>query len=148
MTYEDIEMISANRVVMYTCIVYTYRPQNEDPNCARLATGWTSIDCPFDWTTQPADITTSKIMWNSVPTSGGRYAVENVKNIIYIHWLTAMNTSAFQMILSPLSLHKNIIHTPRYKIGMYVCMWIVCGLYNLTQAGMLANNLLKERLER
>ena len=43
--------------------------------------GGNLIDYPFELTTQTADLTTSKVMWNSViSTRDARYACADVKN--------------------------------------------------------------------
>ena len=58
-----------------------YRPKKADPNCVRLTVGGNLFDYPHELITQTADITTSKIMWNSIiSTISARYACADVKN--------------------------------------------------------------------
>ena len=71
MTHEEIATIPKDQTVTYTRIVCNFCPQKEDPNRVRLAAGRNLIDCPFDCTTRTADVTTSKIMWNSVISTTG-----------------------------------------------------------------------------
>ena len=59
-------MIPNDRVVTYANIVVDYRPQKEDPNRVRITAGAILIVYPGELTTRTADITTSKILWNSV----------------------------------------------------------------------------------
>ena len=80
-TLEEIANISPDRTVTYAKIVVDYRPQKSDPNRVQLTGGGNLIDYPHELTMQTADITTSKIMWNSViSTTGARYACADVKN--------------------------------------------------------------------
>ena len=53
-------------VVTYDNIRIYYRPQKEDPNCVSITAGGNLIIYPGELTTRTADITTSKIPWNSV----------------------------------------------------------------------------------
>ena len=63
---DQIHEIPNDRVVMYANIFVDYRPQKEDPNRVRIATGGNLIIYPGELTTRTADITTSKILWNSI----------------------------------------------------------------------------------
>ena len=85
MTHEEIAQILSNRVVTYTRIVCDFCPQKEDPNRVQLAVGGNLIDCPFNCTTRTADVTTGKIMWNSIiSTQGAQYAVADVNFFICV----------------------------------------------------------------
>ena len=73
--------ISKDQVVAYAKIVVDYRPQKKDPNRVRIPAGGNLINYPFELTTRTADITTSKIMWNSaVSTRGARYMCADAGN--------------------------------------------------------------------
>ena len=62
------------RVVTYANIIVDYRPHKEDPNRVRITAGGNLIIYPGELTTRTADITTSKIMWNSVlSTKNAKY---------------------------------------------------------------------------
>ena len=65
MTLEEITQIPSDRTVTYTGIVVDYRPQKDDPNRIHITVGGNLIDYPGERTTQPADLTTAKILWNS-----------------------------------------------------------------------------------
>ena len=93
MTHDEIAKIPKDRVVTYTRIVCDYRPQKEDPNRVRLAAGGNLIDYPEDCKTRTTDVTTSKIMWNSViSTPGARYACADVKFFICVRQWKGMNS--------------------------------------------------------
>ena len=59
-------LIPNDRAVTYANIVVDYRPQKDDPNRVRITAGGNLIIYPGELTTRTADITTSKILWNSV----------------------------------------------------------------------------------
>ena len=66
---------------MYDCIVVDYQEQKLDPNHVRITVGGDLIDYPYKLTTRTADVTTSKVMWNSViATTDAQYACADVKN--------------------------------------------------------------------
>ena len=67
---------------MYGRIVIDYRPQKADPNRVRITAGGNLItDYPGEVTTCTADLTTAKIMWNSViSTEGQRFMGIDIKS--------------------------------------------------------------------
>ena len=65
MTHDEIKRILKDRTVTYARIVVDYRPQKDDPNRVHITVGGNLIDYPFELTTRTADLTTSKILWNS-----------------------------------------------------------------------------------
>jgi hypothetical protein len=68
MTHMEISLIPSDRVVTYPGIVVDHRPQKEDSNRIRMVAGENLIKgCnPEELTTRTADLTTSKLHWNSV----------------------------------------------------------------------------------
>ena len=71
---EQVLLIPNYRVVTYANIVVDYRPQKDDPNLVRITAGGNLIIYPGELTTITADITTSKILWNSVlSTKNAKY---------------------------------------------------------------------------
>eukprot|EP00804_Cyclotella_cryptica_P017050 CCRYP_003285-RA/>CCRYP_003285-RA protein AED:0.19 eAED:0.21 QI:0/0/0/1/1/1/2/0/900 len=67
MTHTQVRDIPRDRTITYGRIVVDYRPQKEDPNRVRITAGGNVIkDYPGELTTRTADLTTSKILWNSV----------------------------------------------------------------------------------
>ena len=81
MTWNEINQIPADRTVTYEKIVVDYRSQKKDPNRVRITAGGKLIKYLYELTTITADLTTSKIMWNSViSTPGARFACAGAKN--------------------------------------------------------------------
>ena len=81
MDLDEIREIPRDRVVTYARIVVDYRPQKKDSNRVRVTAGGNLINYPFELTTRTADITTSKILWNStISTPGARYMAADAGN--------------------------------------------------------------------
>ena len=67
-------LIPNDRVVTYANIVVDYIPQIDDPNRFRITAGGNLIIYPGELTTRTADITTLRILWNSVlSTKNAKY---------------------------------------------------------------------------
>ena len=81
LTMEEIGRIPQDRTVTYARIVVDFRPQKSDPNRVRITAGGNLINYPDELTTRTADLTTTKIMWNStISTPGARYIASDAKN--------------------------------------------------------------------
>jgi hypothetical protein len=71
MTKDEIKQIPRDRTVTYARIVVDYCPQKDDPNRVRITVGGNLIEYPGELTTRTADLTTSKILWNSTISTPG-----------------------------------------------------------------------------
>jgi len=81
MTLQDVTNMPADRFATYANIVVDYRPQKEDPHRIRIMTGGNLINHPGELTTITADITTSKLHWNSVlSTQKAKYMCLDLKS--------------------------------------------------------------------
>ena len=124
-----------------------YRPQKTDPNRVRITAGGNLISYPFELTTRTADLPTSKIVWNStISTKNARYMCIDIKNM---YLATPMERHEYMRM--PISLIPNNI-IQQYALQTkcengYIYMEIIRGMYGLPQAGILANQLLRKRLE-
>ena len=86
LTHYQIKFIPANRTVTYARIVVDYRPQKADPNSVCITTGGNLITYPNELTTRTAELTTTKILWNSViSTPGARYMCVDIKKYVSCH---------------------------------------------------------------
>ena len=84
MTWNEINQIPADRTVTYARIVVDYRAQKKDPNRVRITAGGNLIKYPYELTTRTADLTTSKIMWNSVISTPGALFACGYANNFYL----------------------------------------------------------------
>ncbi|KAL7426973.1 hypothetical protein ACHAXH_000515 [Discostella pseudostelligera] len=79
--HDQIRQIPRDHTITYTQIVVDYRPQKTDPNRVRLTAGGNLIEYPGELTTQTADLTTTKMLWNSIiSTKDARYLCLEIKN--------------------------------------------------------------------
>jgi hypothetical protein len=79
MTKDEIKQIPRDRTVTYARIVVDYRPQKDDPNRVRITVGGNLIEYPGELTTRTADLTTSKILWNSTISTPGATPLDRFK---------------------------------------------------------------------
>ena len=147
MSHEEIAKIPKGKIVTYARIVVDFRPQKEDPNRVRVTAGGNLIDYPHKLTTRTADLTTTKIMWNStIFTKGARYAASDAKNFYLATPLDNPEYMRIQAALVPEEFIEKYDLKDKIKDG-YIYMRIIRGIYGLPQSGKLANDLLKKRLE-
>ena len=146
MTHEEIKNIPSDRTVTYARIVVDYRAHKEDPNRVCITIGGNLINYPGEIMTRTADLTTTKVMWNSViSTRNARYMCADVKNF---YLCTPLERYEYMRMLINLILQEFInLHDLGSKVkNGYVHIEIQRGMYGLPQAGILANTLLKEQL--
>jgi hypothetical protein len=124
-------------VVTYANIVVDYRPQKSDPNL---------INYPGELTTRTADLTTAKILWNSIlSTEGAKFMGLNIGSFYLKTPLARYNYMKFPLALFPEHVIAQYdLNTHVHKGFVYV--EIQKAIYGLPQAGILANQLLRKRL--
>ncbi len=77
----DVPNIPKDRVITYARVVVDHRPQRADPNQISITAGGNLINYPGKLTTGTADITTAKLLWNSMlSTPGAKYICLDIKN--------------------------------------------------------------------
>jgi len=142
------EDLPAGAKVTYGRIVVDYRPQKDEKNRARLCAGGDKLpNLVGDLSTPTADLSTIKMLWNSViSTPGARYVTMDLKNF-YLN--TPMEH--FQYMKLPIkTIPDEIIEKYNLKEivneGQVYCQ-IRKGMYGLAEAGILAHKLLIKRLE-
>jgi hypothetical protein len=137
----------SKRKATYPRFVCKLWPQKAELHHTRLTLGGNLINYPGDVSTQTAELETFKILVNSViSTKNSEFISIDIKNFY-------LNTplERFEYVRIPLSLiPQEIIH--EYKLAAlvkndHVMAVVEKGMYGLPQAGKLAANLLKKRLE-
>ena len=109
MNHDEIANIPKDRVVTYARVVVDFRPQKDDPNRVRITVGGNLIKYPGELTTRTADLTTSKLLWNSViSTDDARFAALDVGNF-YLE----TPLERYEYIRLPLK------HFPQHTIDQY-----------------------------
>jgi hypothetical protein len=143
---EAIPNIPTDRVVTYANIVVDYRPQKEDPNRVRITAGGNLIDYPGELTTRTADLSTAKILWNSVlSTEGAQFMGLDIGSFYLETPLDRYEYMKFPISLFPQHIIDQYDLTNNVRHG-FVYVEIRKAIYGLPQAGILANQLLRKRL--
>ena len=147
LTHEEIANIPKDRTVAYAKIVVDYRPQKEDPNRVRITYGGSNYNSDgVEVTTRTADLTTAKILWNSiVSTEGAKLMCIDISNFY-------LNAPLERYEYMKIPLHLFPAHTvAQYDLlrkakGGFVYLEIRNTIYGLPCAGAVSNALLKKRL--
>ena len=87
MTRDEIKaMFARDKIPTYARIVVDFRQQKEDPNRVRITVGGNLIQYAGNLTIRTADLTVTKMVWNSVvSTPGAKYAAFDVGDFILRH---------------------------------------------------------------
>ena len=143
----DCENVCGGKEPTYARIVVDFRPQKDDPNRVRITAGGNLIKKPGDLTTRTADLTTSKIVWNSViSTEGAAYTCLDVGNFYLETPLETYEYMKMPLDIFPSWTRKQYnLDKHAYKGFVY---WKICrAICGLPNAGRLANEQLKKHLK-
>jgi hypothetical protein len=146
LTHEQIRDIPKDRVVTYAHIVVDYQPQKADPNRVRITADGNLIKYPGELSTRSSEITTSKLIWNSVvSTDNAKYMTIDIKN-----FYLGTPLDRFEYMKMPLDIFPQHI-IDQYDLKTHAKNGFVYlesrkAIYGLPQAGILANKLLQQRL--
>jgi hypothetical protein len=140
--YNEIPL-NRRRNVTHGKTVVTYWPEKDNPNRMRLTVGGIQIVCLFDVSTPMVEMMTVKMHLNSViSTKGVHYCTIDLKDF-YLN--TPMEWPEYMRL--------KLSNLPHDFVDMYDLTKIaqdndnVCiGMYGLPQAGILAQQLLEQRL--
>ncbi len=144
MTHAEILLIPADRTIAYAKVVVNFCPQKLDPHQIRITAGGNLINYLGELTTKTADLTTSKLMWNSVlSTKGTKFMCLDIQNF----YLTAP-LDCFEYMKMPLSLFlpwtKEQYNLDKLAKNGFVYLEMRRAVWGLPQAGILANKLLRK----
>jgi hypothetical protein len=148
MTHKEIDIAkAAGHKWTYSRVVVDYRPQKEDPNRIRIAVGGNLITYRGNTSTRTADLTTSKLLWNSVlSTEGARYMCLDIKNFYLTAALDYYEYMKIPLALFPEWIKKQYNLDTHARDG-FVFLEIQRAVWGLPQAGILANKVLRKRLK-
>ena len=146
MSHDNILDIPPDKTVTYAQIVVNYWPQKAYPNHLRLTVRGNLPNVPGDLSTTTADLTTSKILCNSVlSTKYARFACIDINNMYLETPMTDYEYLRIPLHLIPQEfIDEYGLERKFYKGFLYCEIWK--GVYGFPQAGKLANTLLKQRL--
>jgi hypothetical protein len=142
------EQVPSDRKVTYGHIVATIRPQKSETHRVRLTVGGNLIDHPGDVSTPTADMTTTKILFNSViSTPDARFMCTDVKDFCLNTPMARYEYMRLPLHILPQEIVDQYKPLPLVTNGwIYVKIWK--GMYGLPQAGIIANQRLEKHLAK
>jgi hypothetical protein len=136
-----------DRKATYPRFVCEHRPQKTEVNRTRLMLGGNLINYPGDVSTRTAELETIKILFNSViSTKGSEFISIDIKNFYLNTPLERPEYVRIPLNLIPQEIIQEYNLLTLEKEGFIMAI-VEKGMYGLPQAGILAANLLKKRLE-
>ena len=143
--YDDIPE-DRRKDVTYARIVVDYRPQKAEPHRTRITVGGNRINYPDTVTTETAELTTHKLLLNSVvSTRGAKYMTADIGNFYLGTPMERFEYMFMPMKYIPLEIQQQYNLQALAKDGK-VYTRIEKGMYGLPQAGILANHQLRKNL--
>jgi hypothetical protein len=138
--------VPKDRKVTYGRIVVSIRPQKTEVERTPLTVGGNLIDYPGKVSTETADLTTAKILFNSVLSDrNSKFMGMDLKNFYLNTPLDRYEYMRLPIDIIPDEILEQYNLLPMAHKG-YIYIEIQKGMYGLPQAGILANKLLKKRL--
>ena len=132
--------LPSDKKATYLRPVADYRPQKEDPYRVRWTVGGNKIDYPGDVSTPTADLTTTKLLWNSViSTPGARYMCIDIKDYYLNNAMDAPEFMWVPVAMLPQQVMDAYHLAPLVRNNM-VLVRIEKGMYGLPQAGRIAQD--------
>jgi hypothetical protein len=142
------EQVPSDRKVTYGRIVATIRPQKSETHRVRLTVGGNLIDYPGDVSTPTADMTTAKILFNSViSTPDVRFMCTDVKDFYLNTPMARYEYMRLPLRILPQEIMDQYELLPLVHNG-WIYVEIRKGMYGLPQAGIITNQRLEKHLAK
>ena len=137
------------REVTYWRVVVDYRPEKSDPYLTTITVGGYRVNHPGDCGTPTMELTTVKILLNIVvSTPNAKFMTIDIK-YFYLNTPMEMNKYMRLKISNPPEsvVQKNNLEEKVTKYG-YVNVEIMWGVYGLPQAGIIAQQLIEQQMNK
>ncbi|KAI2506705.1 Reverse transcriptase (RNA-dependent DNA polymerase) [Fragilaria crotonensis] len=140
MFFIPVTAIPADRKATYLRVVVASRPEKVNPRRVRWTVGGDKVDYPYDVSTKTADLTTAKLLFNSVlSTPNAKFMATDLKG-----FYLGTPMARYEYMRIPIGLIPDVIIAlynllPLVTNG-HVFVEIRRGMYGLPQAGRLAND--------
>ena len=135
--------------VTYARIVCNYRPEKADPNRVRITVGGNKINYPGDCGTPTADLLTVKLLLNSViSTPGAKFMTMDISNFYLMTPLKRKEYLRMKLTDMPEDVIKQYNLREKATDDGWIYVAIKRGMYGLPQSGILAQELLEQRLNK
>jgi hypothetical protein len=140
----NVPNIPKNRVVTYAWVVVDHCPPKADPNQIQITASGNLIKSPGKLTTQTANITTAKLLWNSMlSTPEAKHMTLNIKNFYLSFPLNQFEYMRIPFALFPPWIVKQYALKDKILNG-HIYLEMQRAMWGLPQAGILANKFLKK----
>ena len=135
-----------DRKATYVRVVSAMRPEKANPYRVRWTVGGDKVDYPFDVSTKTADLTTAKLLFNSVlSTPFARFMTADLKDFYLGTPMERYEYMRVPIWLLPEAIVDQYNLKPLFHNG-FVYVEIRKGMNGLPQAGRLANDQLVAKL--
>jgi hypothetical protein len=146
MFFIPVAAIPKGRKATYLRVVSAFRPEKSNPRRVRWTVGGDKVDYPFDVSTKTADLTTAKLLFNSVlSTPNARFMTADIKDFYLGTPMKRFEYMRIPVAMLPSAIMHQYNLTPLVHNG-HVYVEIRRGMYGLPQAGKLANEQLIQLL--
>ena len=140
MFFIPVSAMPAGRKATYLRVVSAFRPEKANPRRVRWTVGGDKIDYPFDVSTKTADLTTSKLLFNSVlSTPDAKFMTADIKDFYLGTPMTQYEYMRIPVSMLPAAIIQQYDLTPLFH-NNHVYVELRRGMYGLPQAGRLAND--------
>ncbi|KAI2502114.1 Reverse transcriptase (RNA-dependent DNA polymerase) [Fragilaria crotonensis] len=140
MVFIPMSAIPDGRIATYLRVVVALRPKKANPRRVRWTVGGDKIDYPFDVSTKTADLTTAKLLFNSVlSTPNAKFMATDLKDSYLGTPMTRYEYMRIPISMLPDAIIEQYNLMPLVHNG-HVFVEIRRGMYGLPQAGRLAND--------
>ena len=141
------DQMPADRRATYMTFVCDHKPHKKEKDRTRIVVGGDLVDYPGDVSTRTADLTTIKLLFNSVvSTPGAKFMSLDIGNFYLNTPLTRYEYIRCHISQVPEEIIIQYQLRDKQDKDGYVYMEVRKGMYGLPQAGILANKLLESRL--
>jgi len=135
-----VSSVPKGRKVTYLRVVSAMRPEKAKPYRVRWTVGGDKIDYPFDVSTKTADLTTAKLLLNSVvSTPNAQFLTADLKDFYLGTPMSRYEYMRVPIWMLPDAIIEQYMLRPLFHNG-YVYVEIRRGMYGLPQAGRIAND--------
>ena len=135
------------KYITYGHIVVNYRPEKSDLHRTRLTVGGNLILYPSDCGTPTVDLLTVKLLLNSIISSPGtKLLTIDIKNFYLNTPMKRFEYMRLKLSNLPEDFLERYNLEPKSEKNGQIYVKIRLGMYGLPQAGLLAQQLLEERL--
>jgi hypothetical protein len=146
MRYLFHHQLPPGRQATYACFVATERPHKAEARLVRLTVGGKLVHYPEKVSTPTADLSTVKLLLNSViSTTGAGFATLDLKDFYLGTLIAHKECMRIPLVTIPQSIIDQYTLSDKAHKGL-VLVEISKGMYGLPQAGILAFNQLKNHL--